>query len=219
MLHLQLALFFEDIENRPDKFIPKITEISDNVFDQMPTILPIPLSAPPEIPVVILSSGDGKYTCNIAKSRIDFINTASSSSEGISSQLENFVNKIRPYVSVIYGYKKIVRFGLICQYLFKTEDPVKNIQSKYLKTNLGSLEELTIRYNKKIEVSGLLINDIVEVGKGTIPQDGSGETGVIILRDINNALNTSELPIEDLFLVIKSQLSNLGAKGIMEILR
>ena len=73
LLQLQLALFFHDIENRPDRFISKISEVSGNIFDQMPTIIPVPVTAPPEIPVVILKSGDGTYTCNISKVRIDFV--------------------------------------------------------------------------------------------------------------------------------------------------
>ncbi len=220
LLQLQLALFFQDIENRPDRFIKQITEVSGSVFDQMPTILPIPPNAPPEIPVVILNSGDHTCTCNISKSRIDFIiNFQNSNNEDISKQLESFLDKIRPYASVIFGYKNIIRFGFIGQYFFKTDTSVETLQSKYFKNNLGTLEELNIRYNKRFSGNNLIINNVVELGKGTfVGNQGIQQEGILIQRDINNVPNSSLIPIEDVFSIIKSKLPSLGPVGMMEIL-
>lgn len=84
----------------------------------MPTILPIPDDAPPEIPTVIMQSSDGKYGCNIARSRIDFVINYNNS-QSASVQLEEFMERIRPFAALIFGYKNIIRFGLVGKYFSK----------------------------------------------------------------------------------------------------
>lgn len=227
LIQLQLALFFEDVENRPDKFVSRMSEVSDNIFNQMPTILPIPIEAPPEIPVVIMNSEDNLYTCNIAKSRIDFIaNLSNYSDQSINDQLDNFLRIIRPYAAIVFGYKNIVRFGLVGQYFYKTDNSINEIKDKYINTNLKDLkdlEELSIRYNMRCNSNSLQLNNIVELGKGVFQQNInnniSNQDGMSILRDINNVSIDKALVIEDVFLVIKSKLPELKSSGIIGILK
>lgn len=223
LYNLHIALFFKEIENRPDKFISKLTEVSDSIFNQMPVILPIPVNAPPELHVVIMNSEDNIYRCAIAKSRIDFqFNCVNVEDDNIYPCLLSFINKIRPYVEIIFGNKTINRFGFISNYFFETINPVCVIQSKYLNDSLsvGELDELNIRYNKKFESNGLYMNDIVDLNAGFIVENEQTKYGISILRDINNmSEDNMVLPMEIIFSIIKSQFSKLQMNGIMEILR
>ena len=214
LLQLQLALFFEDIEMRPDRFV---SEISDNIFDQMPIILPVPQDAPAEIPVVMLNSSDGKYSCNIARSRIDFVLNNMNSNNDILDDLIGFINSIRSYVAIIFGKKRIIRFGLIGQYFIESNNAVNTIETKYLKNTIGNLEELNIRYNKRFNSESMMFNDVVEIGKGSITNENITKDGVVIQRDINNVPENKSIEIEEMFMAIKSKLNDFDAKGIMEI--
>ena len=140
-------------------------------------------------------------------------------SANISAELEDFLNKIRSYAAVVFGYNNITRFGFIGQYFYKTSEPVENIQSKYFKSNIGHLEELNVRYNKRFDCNGLILNDIVELGKGTFIESQGMQDGILILKDINNVPSDGLLPIEDVFSTIKSKLTDFGVTGITEILR
>ncbi|MEH7249172.1 hypothetical protein V7114_20645 [Neobacillus niacini] len=217
ILQLQLALFFETVENRPDKLMGKIDDALEGIFNNMPTILPIPADAPPEIPRVIMQSSNGLYQCNIANSRIDFTANFTNSGNSASIQLESFIEKVRTFAALIFGLKKIVRFGFVGQYFFKNNDPTKRIQSKYLKNDLGDLEELTIRFNKRFENKGTLLNDIIEINKGGFVENGNiQQKGVIIQRDMNN-IPGEPLKIEDVISIIVSNENKFRLSGITEL--
>jgi len=219
LLQMQIALFFDKIEDRPDKLMDKIDDALGGVFDQMPTILPIPPDAPPEVPSVIMNSSNGIYNCNIARSRIDFQINYANSHNSISINIEEFVEKARPFASLIFGFKNITRFGLVGQYFFRNSDPLKKIQKKYLKNDLGDLEELSIRYNKRFEHNGILMNNLVEVSKGAYMENGRAQQfGVFIQRDMNN-IPVDSLKIEDVISLIVSYQNDFklsGIKGLVE---
>jgi hypothetical protein len=128
LIQLQFALFYEAIENRPDRLIGKIDEALDGIFDEMPTILPIPADAPPEIPSVIMRSSSGIYGCNISKTRIDFIVNYINSGDSMSVQLEKFIKKIRPFSAAVFSHKSISRFGVVGKYYLKKV--VQQLKSK-----------------------------------------------------------------------------------------
>lgn len=222
MIQLQLALFFEDYEGRPDRFIPMINESMAHLFDQMPTIIPIPNGAPPEIPSVILKSSDEIYVCNISRSRIDLIMNLGNVDSPSDSIMEEYIAKIRPYISLVFSLKKILRFGLIGQYIIKTENPIGKIQANYIKKDLGDLEELHIRFNKRFQNKGLLFNNIVEIGQVDLL---SGENlvqdkGVFIQRDVNNVpVDNVDLKIEDVITIINLKRNEYESAGIKELLK
>lgn len=215
LFQLQLALFFRDIETRPDRFI---SEISDDIFNQMPIILPIPPDAPIEIPIVMLNSCDGRYSCNIAKSRIDFILNNTNSNKDILSDLNEFIRNIRSYSTIIFNNKKIIRFGLIANYFVENDNAVDSIESKYMKKSIGNLEELNIRYNKRFTYESNIFNNIVDIGKGTVDNGGIIKEGILIQKDINNVPNNNVLDIEEMFRVIKKEMDAFTEKGIGEII-
>jgi len=215
LLQLQLALFFRDIETRPDRFI---SEISDDIFNQMPIILPVPEDAPIEIPIVMLNSSDGRYSCNIAKSRIDFILNNINSNNDILIDLNEFIRNIRSYSTLIFNNKKIIRFGLIGQYFVENANAVNSIEDKYIKKAIGNLEELNIRYNKRFNHENMLFNNVVDIGKGNISNGEISKEGILIQRDINNVPNNNVIEIEEMLKVIKDRMEEFNEKGIGDII-
>lgn len=220
LLQVQLALFFEELEQRPDLLTYNIAQIPNSVFNQMPTILPIPPEAPSEVPLVLLNSVDGKYSCNIARSRIDFILNNATSVTDISVDLLNFINQIHLYVSAIFNNKRIIRFGLVNQYFYEEANAVKLIEEKYFNNSLGDLEELNIRYNRRFSQEKYDFNNVVDIMKGNIINENHVvKDGVLIQRDINNVPNGNVIDIDDMFILLKSKLQELDCNGIMEMLK
>lgn len=219
LIQLQFALFYDTPENRPDKLINKIDEALDGIFDEMPTILPIPAEAPPEIPSVIMRSSNGIYGCNIAKTRIDFIVNYTNSGDSVSIQIEKFIKKIRPFSAAVFSHKTISRFGIVGKYFFKESSPTNKIQRKYLKKDLGDLEELTIRFNKRFESNSLTVNDVIDISKGSIQENGkSQQFGIVIQRDMNN-IPVDILNIEDVISIVVDRSKSFSLSGISELVQ
>lgn len=218
LIQLQFALFFESIEKRPDKFISKIDDALEDLFDQMPTIVPLPDEAPPEIPRVTMQSSDGVYICNISKNRIDFVMNCIGSRNSISVILEDFINKIQPFAEGVFQSKNIIRFGFVGRYFLKESNPIKKIQLKYFKGNLGNLSELALKFNKRFEKNNLKLNDLVEISKGTVVENNMPEQeGIMINRDMNN-IPTGLLRLEDMMSIIISKKDSFNLSGIQELI-
>ncbi len=216
LIQMQFALFFDEIENRPDKLANKVEDALESLFDQMPTILPVPPEAPLDVPSVIMQSSDGVYTCNIAKTRIDFI-VNSNGGHSISVGLDKFIDLINSFSEAVYSYKKVVRFGLIGRYFITDKDPVRKIKGKYFKGDLGELEELNIRFNKRFDGNNIVFNDIVEISKGNSNENGNITDGIFLQRDLNN-VPVQIISMEEIFSIIDSHKDKFSQSGLSELI-
>jgi hypothetical protein len=177
---IQIALFFKDILlNRPDLTFRDLSENLSTIFDKMPTIFPIPNEAPHEIPFMILSSQDNLTTCNISRSRIDFLTTNKDLMKN-ETILENFIDEV-------CKARDIIQFGFVSTHFKKTNNATDEIKQKFLKSN-DSMKDLSIRYNKPIRINKELFNyhfSISDIKQQNI-NTNSTEEGLLIQRDINN---------------------------------
>lgn len=216
LAQLQFALFFDAVENRPDRLANKVEDVLGEIFNQMPTIIPLPSDAPSDVPAVIMQSSDGNITCNVSRSRIDLLMNKNYN-DSISVGLEESINLIKTFISAIYSYKNIVRFGLIGRYFCEENDPVNKIKSKYICNGLTDLDELTIKFNKKFLNNGYTFNDLVEINNGVININGVNQNVIFIQRDMNN-IPVNILPLEEVTTVLTSNLVKFYQSGILELI-
>ncbi|MEK4283213.1 hypothetical protein [Ureibacillus sp. FSL K6-0165] len=219
LLQLQFALFFEKVEDRPDRLGHKLESFLGNIFDKMPTVLPIPPNAPPDIPNVIMESSNGVYVCNISKTRIDFIVNCLSINKDSDDILLDFIMKVREFTKVVTSSNKVIRFGLVGKYFKKEANAVKIVQSNYFIKNLGDLEELSIRYNKRTDWKERTLNDIIEINVGVFDINGSQEKGIILMRDINNVPDGSELDYFNVNQLLEFISPRFKELGITELIK
>jgi hypothetical protein len=198
IIRLQLALFFTELESRPDRLMNSINEAMGNLFNGMPQVIQLPPGVPQEIPSVILKSEDDKYNCNISNTRIDLIFNGGPNWEvEWKSIIQDFLAKKTLFCNFISNEKKTYRFGFIGQFFIPDNKPAFQISRKYLKSDLGSLEELNIRYNKPKELYGLKLNDIYSINAAKEDVEGQLRDGIFIERDINNVPLDVELNNDD----------------------
>ena len=124
---LQIALFFKELINeRPDLQFKVFIEKFSDVFDNMPTQFPIPPGTPTEIPFMILNSKNNLNSCNISRSRIDFITTD-----------KNYIKNeelIISYLEEISKVQDIFQFGFVSTYFEERNDASALIRNKFLST-------------------------------------------------------------------------------------
>lgn len=186
IITLQFALFLRDIVARPDIEFGSLNSDMLNIFDAMPQMIPVPRELPPEIPVVILTSERKEYTCNISRSRIDFVLQRTNDEKSNSDLLKDFNAKVSGFAKSVLGNQEVVRFGLVARYFHQDNTAVQTLRKKFFSSALDGAEELSLRFNKTSESHGYKINDIHEISAAEAVTNGKAEKGIFLQRDINN---------------------------------
>jgi hypothetical protein len=210
IITLQFAFFLRDIVSRPDIEFGDLNQAMLNIFDGMPQIIPIPKELPPEIPVMVLRSNNNEYTCNISRSRIDFILNRIDDDKSNSALLQDFNAKISGITKAILDKQEVTRFGMVARYFHQDNMATRTIRNKFFTSTVDGTHELSLRFNKKSNAFGYGINDILEISAADIVNKGALTKGILIQRDINNA------PIHGKDLDF-STLSNLSKKYATKI--
>ena len=178
-----------------------------NLFDAMPQILPIPIEAPAEIPRVHMRSENGRYNCNIACSRIDFIVNGDFRDEiSWPNMTRDFLAKLRLFVDNVFGESKIIRFGLIGNFFIPDKTASASLTKKYLKADLNSAEEINLRFNKRSAIHGLQLNNITSVNTVLPETNGVPDKGLFIELDVNNIPTSAVINSNDLLQLIEKQI-------------
>jgi hypothetical protein len=172
---IQTAIFTKNfnISNDLDRanLLTEINKSVKHVFNGVPTQLPIPNDAPPEIPRFILKSIDENFSCNIALSRIDIlynvpVNYSESKDELFETQKKN--------TEVIFDFllnKNIIiinRIGFIAvtekTLISEEKDSINYLRSEFIKNDkFSSPKELLFRYNQEENSDNFDMNNLITI--------------------------------------------------------
>lgn len=220
IVKLQLALFFESPVPRPDNFYIPINSDMGNLFDEMPQIIPIPMDAPHDIPRVQLHSGDNRYHCNIAASRIDFIYNGNNEDEDHWGAItKDFLAKVKLFVNSSFRLSRFIRFGLIGNFFIPDRSSSTTITRKYLKIDLNSAEEINFRFNKRSESHGLKLNNITSINTALSENKGVSKKGIYVELDVNNVPSGETLSSEKLLQLIEKQIPNFSPERVKGLVK
>lgn len=218
LIHLQLALFFETPESRPDKLANKIEDTVKDVFDQMPNIIPLPSDAPPEIPRVMMQSSDEIFICNIGNNRVDFIGNFANVDGEINDIFDGFLIKANQFLDAVFESKRVIRFGLVGQYFLQEDDLTEKLKNKYFKAEIGHFDELNIKFNKRFDFEDLKFNDIIDINHGILNgSNGIEIKGGFIQKDMNN-IPSSSIDLNKLKKAIELNKDNFSKEKIRELI-
>jgi len=220
LIKLQLALFFENPVSRPDSLMNGINSDLGNLFDAMPQIHPIPMEAPQDIPRVQMSSENGRYNCNIASSRIDFILSADLGGEFDWPEItKDFIAKTTLFINSVFSGTKIVRFGLIGNFFIPDKSASSTLTRKYLKIDLNSAEEINLRFNKNSSSYGLSLNNISSINTAIRETNEGHEKGVFIELDINNIPKLELLKSDTLVQLIEKHMPLFSPEKVKGLIK
>lgn len=220
ILKLQLAIFFDTLQSRPDNLITPINLDMGNLFNAMPHIMPLPIDAPYEIPRVLLRSEDNQYNCNISLSRIDFILNGNYRDETKWPDItKDFMAKVRLFVKSVYSRSNITRFGLIGNFFIPDKQSSKSITKKYLKVDLASAEEINLRFNKRVSYQDINLNSVTSINTIVIENNGVAEKGILIELDINNIPIDGTLKCKNLLQIVENEFPNFSPDKVKELVK
>lgn len=180
----------------------KINESFKNLFDDDPTIIPIPEDAPKEIPRIILSSKNKIYSCNISLERIDFF-TKDIGKNGMDEISKSFIENANTLARLLTNFKwDVYRIALISQFQKMPNIGISNfIKSLSNEEFINGFFEAQIHKLTKMKLDSLNVNKWLRIISQR-PKEG-GEL-LIIKSDINTEVveikeNIDELIINKFF--------------------
>lgn len=170
LLSAQCAMFFRPNisidKNEKIELLTKIISKCGDLLDGEPTILPIPLDAPPDIPRLQISSKDNSYAYGISLKRSDFgfneIGEPSKKIEDIRINLFKYEGELLD----IYKDEKawsISRLALVVNYVVELDDfAAKFIAQKFI-TEAPAYNSIELSLLKKCKMQTFDINRWIRI--------------------------------------------------------
>jgi len=199
IINTQLALFFKQPIIKPEENWQSFNDKMESIFDATPIIFPVPnKSELNDVPIVQMSSLDKIYSCNMARSRVDFFISGSDSSKKYPDIKNDLLLKIKTYISFFSEKSEIRKIGFVGRFFVKDENRGKTIaailNNDFTELHEGTTEEAYIRYVSKIDIEKYKVNNFTSVEKfsANISNIEDNIKGVLITRDFNTIPKTED---------------------------
>lgn len=225
LLRFQMAVFFKNPAERPDLLSGNMPKELLELFDLIPLVNPIPQIPQgfaniniPDIPVVTLQSSQQGYQGTISKGRADFYYNYVGQKE-YGEILKEVAQYAKRFMEFLYSKQQVNRVGCVVNAFFPEENPVKTIAKKYANRDLQNSEELAVRFNRRTQTGGILLNNIVNARSETLTFDKqSPSKGIILECDINNVVQPMQLTDEQCVAIFKYALNQYTAEEVKKLI-
>ncbi|MHB8102360.1 MAG: hypothetical protein ACYDEF_09350 [Methanosarcina sp.] len=220
IMDIHVVLFFSNELQRPDLLQHSLNFKLNNLFDDVPTILPMPPQAPKEIPSVLLKSVDNKYKCNISRSNIDFSFFPQENVEKFSDIESSFDKTAVDFIKVIDedNTTSVNRIGFVITYFIPDVDPSAKIVDNFIKKSIGKTDEISIRYNQIEKKNNVTINNVTIIMASELIVNGKKLKGIIIQRDVNNQVSRTNLDSDFLTDFIRQKYKEFSKEELDKVL-
>lgn len=141
--------------------LEKITEKCGELLDGEPTLLPIPLDAPPDIPRVQLNSKDNSFAWGISLLRSDLkfseLEEPSKKNSYISGELFKYFYELLTLYTQELGWS-IGRLGFVVNYFSELNDRAPDFITSRFLSNLPVFNSLELGFLKKDNIDDINLN-------------------------------------------------------------
>lgn len=190
IINTQLALFFDQIIEKPEELWPPFNSEMSTIFDITPLIMPVPNKTElNDVPIVQMRSS-GVYSCNIARGRADLF-IAGAGKQKFSDVKDDLLNKAKKYFNFFSAKVKIKRIGFVTRFFIDDVEQDKTItkllNNKFVALHDGNTHEVFIRYVSRAKINNFDINNFTTLEKffARIKDVGDNIEGVLLTRDFN----------------------------------
>ncbi|MCK4781491.1 hypothetical protein KAS79_01005 [Candidatus Parcubacteria bacterium] len=206
---IQFALFPKNFNPIDKVKIANDLKVKTGVlFDGEPTILPLPIDAPLEIPRIMLQSKDGIFRCDVAIPRIDFFQQVSE-----KQKFEEVKNIYLSKVKQIYSYfiedqaLFIGRIGFIVDFITDLDESSNTIlQNQLLKKDCyfaesRKIKNISLVFTEKDNIDTWEINRFIKIDSLRKISDPVDDKRLVLRYDINTIsekINEYNLTVEDI---------------------
>lgn len=189
LIELQLAWFFASPQSPEYEKIASTLRSQLNVEFMHPAmILPIPPSAPAEIPRLQMTTDSGSNRFSMTPIRCDFFSSAISDKLS-DSDVELFRSNAMSASNVLAASTiKISRLGIVGRLAHETDQAPKIIQNAFLRDTSRNIKELSLRIVERHVFEATEYNDSLQYEDGIRMPDNIRI--LVVTRDINTVPET-----------------------------
>ncbi len=188
---IQTVLFLSDfrLTDKPS-FTKELLDLTKDIFNDEPLILPIPDDAPKDIPRIILKSTNSSYYVNVSLDRLDFNFRVIDEGEDLKFEeiIDGHLNNIEKIYNFLLNYEhtRISRIGFIARFFIKLEGGSPTfIKNKFLKEGLfPNARSIDILENEKISLDSYQLNKLINI-KSLRKKEEEEFKGLLTEIDIN----------------------------------
>ena len=221
LFKLQLALFSNDLIQRPDLLLNTLNSKMNGIFDDIPNIINLPIDAPAEIPIAQTKSKNGVYLLSISRNRVDFsVSPLFESEENPVDLFKSIKPMMEKYSKEVLSNIMVGRVGLVITLFENIPGNSKAIFDKYFKeTYSNGYIEAALRVNKQSLNKGIVYNNILDLETADIQINNSLEKGVLFIHDINNVPQEKfEINYDIISYVLSEGISKLKPNALKELI-
>lgn len=191
LLGVQTVFFLSDfrLTDKPS-FTKEVLDLSKDIFDDEPLILPIPNDAPRDIPRIILKRKDSSYYVNISLDRLDFNFNVIDEGTNLEFKktMDGYLDSVEKIYKFLLGYEhtRISRIGFVTRFFIKIEEGTSAfIKSKFLKEGLfPKARSIDISENEEMSLGTYQLNKLINI-KSLKKAGEEMFKGLLIEIDIN----------------------------------
>lgn len=206
LIQTQLALFFKQRLDRPDKLLPHVEEAMPGLFSSSPLVLPIPDDRHLDSAPVVQLRG-ARARSDIARIRADIFYPGRGP-ESYKAVEEDFLSQAVLFFRFVKSEVGISRVGFLTNFFVQEPEPDNVISTilsnEFKQTFTGTTREAHVRFNKRHTLGKLEVNNVVSLQRSKATIGKEEKEGIAISRDINTlpdkdySLELSERSVEEL---------------------
>jgi hypothetical protein len=198
--NLQGTFFAPSSRFLPTRILSKLSERFQSQFDDIPTVLPLPDDAPPEIPRIVLKSKDKQWSLEAASWRLNYRWVQMSEAQEIT--LESFCKRFLDLVEFFVAIERprIGRMALVLARYIIVEQPADVISRHFCrdlsqKKALADLANFEIHALRKARIAGRFdINSWTRFKSGQLKiPDTSSRPIVLVEQDVNTLAEEADV--------------------------
>ncbi len=195
---LQTALFLTSLDTTQKlDLATTIRDASNGLLGADPFVLPIPPDAPPELPRLILKSGDGSWAYLVAGNRVDFVFELPSDKLG-TVELADIVERQKHVGSTIWKAIQSKysasgnRIGVVSLFVGLPENSVNLLRSSFLSSSdAPEPHELQLHALHRMTLGSTMINRWTRCIAGESPPEARFRGSLRVEIDINTLAEQS----------------------------
>ena len=158
------------------------------IGDFDPMLMPDSPGMPPEFPRLQIFTAEG-YKLSASKTRIDFVIDLPL---GLgTTELDTFRENCLLFTNLLTSKGFVFSRVALVNTMFASQDETeKDILESLTKINPENISNITIGFTKRSLIANISCNDVFNISNGSI---STGETGLVVTRDINTDVTIYEI--------------------------
>lgn len=217
---IQFAWFFSRKKSLDyEQLAIDIRQKTKRSFASPATFIPLPQSAPPEIPRMQLQNNTNSIRASISINRADFFVSSDTDNGLTTSEIDLFFKDVDVISEILLtSGVNISRLGLVGRFYLESQKPAEQIAKSLLRRSFDNLSEVSVKITERHVDDTFTYNDSYNFDQGL--KIDTNKKILVVTRDINTVPEVNLLAnksiINNFKLISRERLKQTYITKVME---